>query len=243
MMELFHVLGDICAELSRHASKLFLATKHGSYTLNRIVFSGYPYDARVLTRASQHIPLKLKNAATRYLCNRTVDHSNVGLEPLPVGSCEHSLIPIINDEIGQRISTGHIVVKPEITSVKGNCVIFADGSVADDISSIILCTGYKRHFSFLEEENVFSFGKDGKSIPLYKYIIPVEHTGKIAFIGTTAVQGSVFPTYEMQARYAVEVFLGTIQLPTENEMRQSIQEQREQTKAMYGSELREQMRV
>eukprot|EP00794_Sanderia_malayensis_P016189 gene16189-17816_t len=234
--------GDISAELSRHAKQLFVATKHGGYILNRIFFSGYPWDAKFIRKLTSFVPSCIKNFLVKRWCNGVIDHANFGLELLPL-SANESIIPIINDEVPSRISTGHLTVKPQIASINGNQVNFHDGTFANDIDTIILCTGYKRHFSFLERNNVFSFGNEGKTFPLYKNIFPAEHRGKVAFIGTTAVMGSVFPVYEMQARCAAAVFLDNSILPNENDMMHLIEDEKKKATQLVGHEARELMRV
>ncbi len=210
--------------------------------MNRLMFSGYPYDAKLLRRLNGLVPLFLKNLSIKTLCNTFFDHTNFGLVP---SKHESSAIitQVINDEVPTRIATGHISVKPEIRSIKDKQVTFQDGTVVDNVDSVVCCSGYKRHFSCLENTDTFSFDTDGKSFPLYKYIFPVEHRGRVAFVGTTAVSGSVFPVYEMQARCAVQVFADDVTLPSEEEMTLGAKMEAERAKMIYGKERREAMRV
>lgn len=157
------------------------------------------------------------------MCNSTFNHKNFGLEPLENDS-PLAPIPIVNDEIWTRISTGSLLIKPEILKAAENTIFFSDGSKVEDLDTIILCTGYKRHFSFLKDQETLGIPREGKFLPLYQFIFPVKHAGRAAVIGGTGVDGSVFPIFEMQSRYAVEVFKGAVNLPSIKEMEDSLQQ-------------------
>ena len=214
--------GDIACELSRHANQVYLSTKHGSYVINRLRYSGYPWDTKLLKRVSNLIPGWLKSVIIPMVCNNIFDHKTFGLEPLDIGS-PLPPIPLVNDEIWTRISTGSLLMKTDILKTNDQTVFFSDGSQVEDIDTIILCTGYKRHFSFLKDQDLLGLQGKGRFLSLYQFVFPVKHAGRAAIIGETGVQGSVFPVYEMQSRYAVEVFKGTVCLPSMKEMEDSLQ--------------------
>ena len=204
------VSGDIACELSRHAEQVYLSSKHGGYVLNRLRFSGYPYDIILLKHVSNLFPMWLQSSILPWICNKIF-----GLEPL---DSLMSNLPVVNDEIWIRISTGKLLMKSGILKSSNKTVFFLDGTKEDDVDTIILCTGFRRNFSFLKDQELLAVSADGKLLSLYQWIFPVKHTGRVAIIGATGVQGSVFPVCEMQSRYAVEVFRGAVNLSSRKEM-------------------------
>ena len=183
--------------------------------LNRLQFSGYPFDAALLKRVSNLFPMWLRSLMLPRICNKIFDHKIFGLEPMD-SPLPH--FPVINDEVWIRISTGKLLMKPGILKSSNKTVFFLDGSKEEDVDTIILCTGYRRNFSFLKDQELLGMPADGKFLSLYQFIFPVKHTGRVAIIGGTGVRGSVFPVFEMQSRYAVEIFKGTVNLPSRKEM-------------------------
>lgn len=96
-----------------------------------------------------------------------------------------------------------------------------DGTVATDIDVIILATGYRYTFPFLDETMLdFEFNAPR----LYKHMFRVEENPSIAFIGCLQPVGCMFPVAEMQARLATRVFKGFVKLPNQTEMEKDIAE-------------------
>ena len=98
-------------------------------------------------------------------------------------------------------------------------MIFVDGSVARDVDAIILATGYKFEFPFLDK-NMIEFKHNSPS--MYKHIFRVEENPSIAFIGCLQPVGCMFSVAELQARLATKVFKGEIKLPPIKDMEQDI---------------------
>ena len=96
-----------------------------------------------------------------------------------------------------------------------------DGSVAKDIDTIILATGYNYTFPFLDE-NMVKFKNN--SPMMYKHMFRVEEKPSIAFIGCLQPVGCMFSVAELQARLATRVFKGLVKLPAIREMEQDIAE-------------------
>ena len=190
--------------------------------MNRMRFSGYPLDLKVIRRSSNLMPQFLKKMLVPMICNGIFDHQKFGLEPFDDG-VPLPPNPIINDEIWTRISTGRLLMKQNMVKTCDKTVFFSDGSKIEDVDAIILCTGYQRSFPFLSNQELLGIPAEGKFLSLYKFMFPVKHAGRVAIIGETGVAGSVFPVWEMQSRYAVEVFRGAVNLPPTKEMEESLQ--------------------
>ena len=74
-----------------------------------------------------------------------------GLRPAHAPMSAH---PTINDELPNRIAAGSIVIKPNVTRIEGTTVHFHDGSHVDDVTYIVMATGYAITFPFLTD-NLF----------------------------------------------------------------------------------------
>jgi dimethylaniline monooxygenase (N-oxide forming) len=92
-----------------------------------------------------------------------------------------------------------------------NGVIFDDGTKVDNIDIVILATGFKFSFPFLEDsvvriENNFPY--------LHELVFPVDlNPPTLAIIGLVQPFGALPPILEMQTRWAARVFSGKCQLP------------------------------
>ena len=81
--------------------------------------------------------------------------------------------------------------------------------LSTDIDSVILATGYKISFPFLDNDDVIV---EGNHAQLYLYMFPpgqappTEAPPTLAVIGCVQAGGALGPVSEMQSRLAVQVF-------------------------------------
>lgn len=73
------------------------------------------------------------------------------------------------------------VTKPLLTKVEGKMCTFKDGSTKE-VDAIIMCTGYKKHFPFLEKELQLESANKLWIDNCYKGII-FEKNPKLMYIG------------------------------------------------------------
>jgi dimethylaniline monooxygenase (N-oxide forming) len=133
---------------------------------------------------------------------------------------------VINDEFHTRISTGTVAMKTDVAYFGERSVSFVDKTEVANLDAIIFCTGYTIGFDFLDETIISPSANN--DLMLYKYIFPPrEPKATLAFIGFITIKGSMNPTVEMQARWAVGVVKGTIRLPSTDEMMNEIRQTRE----------------
>ncbi|KAL6647216.1 hypothetical protein ACP70R_014653 [Stipagrostis hirtigluma subsp. patula] len=100
-------------------------------------------------------------------------------------------------------------------------VMFADGScVAAD--SVIYCTGYNFSFPFLDTGGLVTVD-DNRVGPLFEHTFPPALAPSLSFVG---VPKKVFVPlfYEVQARWVAQVLSGRRELPSPEEMLQSVHE-------------------
>lgn len=114
--------------------------------------------------------------------------------------------PVLNDELPGRILTGKVLIRPSVKEVRAGSVRFHDSPQEEPVDIIVFATGYTFAFPFLDEAVLKV--EDGQA-SLYKYIFPT-HLQKptLAVIGLVKPLGSMIPTGETQARWAVRVLKG-----------------------------------
>ncbi|XP_048666005.1 dimethylaniline monooxygenase [N-oxide-forming] 2 isoform X2 [Marmota marmota marmota] len=196
---------DIAVELSKEAAQVFISTRKGSWVLSRISEDGYPWDSVFHTRFSTMLRNVLPRAIVTWMweqqMNRWFNHENYGLQPQNKYLLKE---PVLNDDLPSRILYGAVKVKPRVTGLTETSAIFEDETVEEDIDVIVFATGYTFAFPFLEESLV---KVEDNRVSLYKYMFPPQlEKATLACIGLIQPLGSIFPTVELQARWATRVF-------------------------------------
>lgn len=217
--------GDIAVEISRFADKTFLSTRQGAWVISRMSNNGLPLDMTVITRLSnlltKLLPKRLVNWAAERALNHKYDHRLYGLKP------KHRLLdkrPLINDDLPGRILQGALVMKPNLKGFKNSGVIFEDGTVEENIDTVVFCTGYIGNFPFLPP--ALSGGPNAE-FTLYKTVFPPSLLPPtLAVMGLFQAKGPIMPVVEMQARWAVKVFSGLSRLPPKEKMLEVIESER-----------------
>jgi trimethylamine monooxygenase len=103
-----------------------------------------------------------------------------------------------------------IIEVPIVTKIEGNIAYFIDGTNAL-IDVIILCTGYKHHFPFLDD--TLKLNTTNRFYPpnLYKGLF-YKSNHKLIYVGMQD-QYFTFNMFDVQAWYVRDVILGKIVLP------------------------------
>ncbi|XP_037681290.1 dimethylaniline monooxygenase [N-oxide-forming] 1 [Choloepus didactylus] len=224
---------DIAVEASYLAKKVLLSTTGGAWVISRVFDSGYPWDMVFTTRFQNTFRNSLPTPILSWLLARKLNgwfnHANYGLVPEDRIQLRE---PVLNNELPGCIITGKLLIKPSVKEVKENSVIFNNTSKEEPIDIIVFATGYTFAFPFLDESDVKV--EDGQA-SLYKYIFPV-HLQKptLAVIGLIKPLGSILPTGEMQARWAVRVLKGVNKLPPLSIMLKEVNARKENKHTGFG---------
>lgn len=212
--------GDIAVDISRVAEKVYLSTRSGAWIVGRVGHGGIPGDLIGMSRRDMIMrklfPSRVDSMVEKAL-NGAVCHKLYGLKP------KHSFfakIPVVNDDLPARIIAGRVQVKPNVKEFRGSSVVFADGSVLDNVDVVVFATGYTYSYPFLPADIQ---AKCGYRLLLYKHMVPPSLTPPtLAVVGLINGLGAVGPLAEMQARWATRVFKGYITLPSEETMLKEI---------------------
>ncbi|XP_024134978.1 flavin-containing monooxygenase 5 [Oryzias melastigma] len=213
--------GDIAVDVSRVAQRVYLSTRSGAWVMGRVGQGGLPGDVVCSTRMQSLIRNLFPNWSTRAVenkLNEAFDHKLYGLKP------KHGFwaqIPIVNDDLAGRIISGRVQVKPNVKEFSRTSVVFTDGSVIDEVDTVIFATGYNYSFPFLPPEIQT---KSGFRLCLYKHVFPPSLAPPtLAVVGFIHGFGAINPLAEMQARWATRVFKGLKELPSEEIMLKEIE--------------------
>lgn len=210
---------DISVEASQYTKTLHESTRSGSWLTPRIGL-GKPVDHIANTRFIYSLPEKVRSWLGRrmsMLLNGNLD--TFGLKP------KHDILaahPTINGHLLDRIATGHIQIKPNISKLTETHVEFDDGSrVPCDV--VIYATGYRVHFPFLADSCGVEISEFNE-VSLYKYVFPTDTdtSAPLGMIGLIQPLGSIMPIAEMQARWFCNVMSGNVSLPRAPAMLQDI---------------------
>ncbi|KAJ1349030.1 hypothetical protein KIN20_004472 [Parelaphostrongylus tenuis] len=214
---------DIAVELSKISKKIYLATRSGSWIMNRVWDRGEPVDLALLSRFMSSLrsvtPWFVQNYVLERKLNKRFDHGRFGLKP------KHHVLSAhvtINDELPNRIICGTVVIKPNIGSFTSDGVIFEDGTEAPKVDTVIFATGYSFGFPLIENGQVIPVKEN--HVDLYKYMFPPQLSPKnsLAVIGLIQPTGSIMPISEMQTRVFIAALKGKIVLPSKEKMEHDI---------------------
>ncbi|KAH6565051.1 hypothetical protein BASA50_009942 [Batrachochytrium salamandrivorans] len=128
--------------------------------------------------------------------------------------------PTISSNLLDRIVSGNIVIRPNISYFSGkNTIVFEDGT-EEYVDAVIYCTGYQIGNPFLNFQTISGQEDSGSNrLRLYKHVFPPDHPN-MAFVGMVQSGGGIIPVAEMQARWIAQIFSGNATpLPSSTVMR------------------------
>ncbi|PIK46828.1 Dimethylaniline monooxygenase [Apostichopus japonicus] len=133
-----------------------------------------------------------------------------------------------------RIFCGKVKAKTGIDHFTKTGIVFTDGTEVD-ADVVIFATGYKLRAPYLDTSII---QEELKDLELYKYVFParLEHA-TCACIGFMMTVGAHGPAFELQSRWAVQVFKGNCSLPPIPKMLGEIRFVRQMVYNRYGKHI------
>lgn len=186
-----------------------MSVRHGLYVIQRTSDQGRPFDHIAVSRFRQNLPWSLMRPVMYHNIYSRYNHDRYGLAP---NEKFNGGTVSISDDLPNRIIYGKITIKTGIERFTEDGAIFIDGTEVRDIDVVVLATGYKYSYDFVEEgvirlEDAFPH--------LYDLVWPVDlQPATLAVIGLVQPFGPVPPILEIQARWAARVFAKKCQLPS-----------------------------
>ncbi|XP_041978260.1 senecionine N-oxygenase-like [Aricia agestis] len=117
-------------------------------------------------------------------------------------------------ETPRTVFPDNLVQRPDVERLEGGRAYFRDGT-EEEIDVVFLCTGYLYNFPFLHPSCGISV-QDNCVEPLYKHLVNIRHP-TMCFIGVPYYV-CAFAMFDLQVRYYVRSMNGTFKLPSEVEM-------------------------
>jgi cation diffusion facilitator CzcD-associated flavoprotein CzcO len=138
---------DIAVEAGQHAAKTFLSVRRGYHYIPKYAF-GRPIDQVAELGIRLGLPLGVRRRINQLVLAIVAGNpARFGL-PRP----DHRLLeshPIVNSQIFQAIGQGEITPKRDLIELRGDRVVFNDGST-EPVDLIVYATGYQVVFPFLD---------------------------------------------------------------------------------------------
>ena len=221
---------EIASEVATTAKKVLHSTHRSIWVLPRMIsaFSGTPRklpgDLLFYDRASEKKKANLSPDVinkNKYFWFQSLLSQTVDAKP------EDPQFVAISDSYIAEVNKQKIQVKKSsVDHIEGNTVVFKD-LTTEEVDSILLCTGYRTELPFFDQTLLKSidFLPESSLQPflLHKTVFhPMLEN--MAFVGM--YRGPFFAVMELQARWASMVFSKKIPMPSEDEMRRGIEEER-----------------
>lgn len=215
--------GDVAVELSMVNPKVYLSTRRGAWVVHRVGPQGKPFDTLFLRRSVNFlfntVPYRMVCSTAENFINYHFDHSQYRIKPKHRIFEQHIMV---NDALPNRILSGTIELKNNIERITETGVIFQGEHEEVPCDVIIMATGYKVHFPFIDQSLVPVV--DNK-VDLYKYVFAPNlqpHPETLAFIALAQPIGALFPIAEMHSRWYALIMSGKCKLPTREKMEKDI---------------------
>ena len=125
--------------------------------------------------------------------------------------------PTVSQELHNRLVHGDIVPKGNIRELRGDRVLFEDGS-EEQVDAIIYATGYNIRFPFFDESLISA---PGNSIPLWQRIFDPRFKD-LAFVGLVQPVCAMMPIAELQSNFVADYLTGELHLPSAQQMREQM---------------------
>src|SRR4051812_31183511 len=146
--------------------------------------------------------------------------------------------PTVSDEILSCLTHGTITPKPNIASLEGDSVRFADGSVVQ-ADVVVYCTGYKVTFPFFDEGFISAPDND---LPLFRRVFHPDVYG-VFFLSLLQPLGATMPIAEAQSHWVADYLKGEYALPAREAMHRDMEAERRKMFARYLASKRHTMQV
>jgi dimethylaniline monooxygenase (N-oxide forming) len=227
---------DIAVEASYLAKKVLLSSRRGAYVLPKYLF-GRPLDQIGVNSLTPRLPFAFRRTILETLYRIGVGRvEDYGL-PKPdhrIGEAH----PTISADFLNRIAHGEMTWKPDLASLEGDRVRFADGSV-EEVDVIVYATGYKVTFPFFDEDFVAAPDND---LPLFRRVFHPEHRD-VFFVGLLQPLGAIMPLAEAQGKWIAAYLRGEYHLPETRALREDIERERAKMFKRYVASKRHTMQV
>lgn len=222
---------DTAVELASVAKQVYLVSRRGVWLVRRVGANGQPFDRVMSTRLydwlQTYIPKRVVNAAAVYDCNKWFDHELYGLKPDHGVFAQHITL---NDALPNTILSGRVKVTKGIKEFTEDGIIFEGSGEEIRVDKVILATGYQLTIPFIDPSIISFDNNNSNDVYLFKNMFNPNlkhHVNTLALIGLVQPYGPIFPISELQARWFTGLLTGHLELPSKEEMKSTVEEDRQ----------------
>lgn len=214
---------DIVSDICVTSPRTVLVARSGVLVLPKL-FLGRPFTDITNELQRDWIPDWLRTPLIRFMTWIVHgDMQKLGFKPLDARAHVTSNATVVN-----HIAYRRIEVKQGIESIDGKRIHFVDGT-SDEFDTLIAATGYLIDLPFLTDDIV---PINDNSIDLYQRIVPPDWPG-LYFMGMFNTNTALNMIFEYQARWIRDIELGEAALPSRDEMRAAIDDQKRWVRETY----------
>ncbi|GAA2071389.1 flavin-containing monooxygenase [Williamsia deligens] len=214
---------EIAAELAHTgASRVVLTQRRQRYVLPKFA-AGVPSDHRIFTRFGALANAVLPPAEIDRQLREIVVEAGGSPEQYGAPAADPSLFRAgvtLNQTYLPLVAEGRIAVRPWMRSVTGDEVTFDDGS-REQVDAILFGTGFEVSLPCLSDEVRAVLDIDAAHIDADRHTFHPDLPG-LALVGMWDQSGGYFVPLELQARWVAYAWGGTIPMPADTELRESV---------------------
>ncbi|KAJ8039456.1 Dimethylaniline monooxygenase [N-oxide-forming] 2 [Holothuria leucospilota] len=207
-----------------------MSLRSGFWLFKKNGWRGYPFDCYIHNRFNiSFLPTWLQKYLYEGFFEMDTNYDALGIRPnRPIFRVNFG----VSDFLLGQFMNGRVKTKPAVKRFFQNGVEFVDGTKLNDLDAVIFATGYTVTTPFIDDDLV---PDDLDTRDLYKYVFPIRlpHS-TLACIGSFSSDSSIPPITEMQSRWSVQVFKGTITLPTRSKMQEDITRKLKKQTEIFG---------
>jgi cation diffusion facilitator CzcD-associated flavoprotein CzcO len=204
---------ELACEIAPVARSTTIAARSGNWVMSRRV-AGIPldwFDQRAMSRLPFALRRKIFDPVIR------LSGTDLGRRlGAPTGR------PLdkpwaLSDHLVEELDSGRVRLVGAATELTSRGVRLADGRTLN-ADAILYATGYRAHYPYLDPSlDVPTL----EHAPLYRGVAHPDASG-LFFVGLVMTHGALLPVFEAQSAWVAEVLTGQIQLPSPEQMTESI---------------------
>ena len=148
--------------------------------------------------------------------------------------------PTVSPTLIHRLQRRQIALRPDVARFTANGVQFSDGSRADNVDVVAMCTGFDITLPFFDAHTEATVvDKATNRMRLYESVFSPDLGPSLAFIGfAQPASGGLLSISEIQARWFAEVVAGRCALPPPAAMQAHMRKEAQQMEQRYGNSRR-----
>ncbi|KAF2484207.1 flavin-containing monooxygenase-like protein [Neohortaea acidophila] len=226
---------DVVAQLSEHASHVYLSHRSGVLLLSRYSSDGSVYDRMPplnFTIFTLYLQTWFPNLFTWMMDSLIgmMAKKSFPTQPASLGSLLTTkapsiavAAPLIASELYPHFESGFCEGVPGIRKISGpRSIELTSDRTLDNVDAIVYCTGYHMTIPVEMESSLNPYAYPGSSANLYRQIFPLhpdpDIRNSLAFLGQAAVPLPGFAQHEMVSMCISQVWRGKSRLPPLAEM-------------------------